>query len=331
MVNPDSGAIISAQPRDPRALAEHICSDTFGANAQVNIATIPNSRHLMFRVQASDNQYALKVICGEHAAWHAEILARRLMAELAVPRIAFSGRHNADVDYAFIEWVDGRSLAELLLEPNHPTVPIAFARAGDLLAQIHSLEEPEDNHNMAQAPKAARSFGGPDFFDYFEPHLRIISDRFGRELALLIQDALRPIAPSVEAHQRLAITHGDLQPKNLFVPKLGDGLNLIDWEFISFSPMWADLSQLLRHSPNNQVEGELESGYSSVQPMPINWRAFARAYDLVRICIGLSRPAWGGSDGGSDIENWVRFVRDLVRSVKGGGVHATYECASFLR
>ncbi len=177
MVNPDSGAIISAQPRDPRALAEHICSDTFGANAQVNIAAIPNSRHLMFRVRASDNQYALKVICGEHAAWHAEILARRLMAELAVPRIAFSGRHNADVDYAFIEWVDGRSLAELLLEPNHPTVPIAFARAGNLLAQIHSLKEPEDNHNMAQAPKAARSFGGPDFFDYFCDRLQLLSRR----------------------------------------------------------------------------------------------------------------------------------------------------------
>ena len=59
MVNPDSGAIISAQPRDPRVLAEHICSDTFGANAQVDIAAIPNSRHLIFRVQAGDNLYAL--------------------------------------------------------------------------------------------------------------------------------------------------------------------------------------------------------------------------------------------------------------------------------
>jgi hypothetical protein len=57
-----AGAIISAQPRDPRALAEHICSDTFGANAQVDNAAIPNSRHLIFRVQAGDNQYALKVI-----------------------------------------------------------------------------------------------------------------------------------------------------------------------------------------------------------------------------------------------------------------------------
>ena len=197
--------------------------------------------------------------------------------------------------------------------------------------QIHSLEKPGDNHNMTQAPKAARYFGAPDFFDYFEPHLRIISDRFGRELALLIQDALRPIATSVEAHQRLAITHGDLQPKNLIVSKLRDGLNLIDWEFISFSPMWADLSQLLRHSANRQVDGELESGYSTVRPMPVNWRAFARAYDLVRICMGLSRPALGGSDGGSDIENWVRFVRDLVRSVKDRGMHATYESASFLR
>ena len=284
----------------------------------------------MFRVQAV-NQYALKVICGEHAAWHAEMLARTLLANPAVPGIAFSGRHNADIDYAFIEWIDGRSLADLLVEPSHPTVPIAFARAGDLLAQIHSLEEPEDNHNMAKAPKAARYFGAPDFFDYFEPHLRIISDRFGRELALLIQDALRPIATSVEAHQRLAITHGDLQPKNLIVPKVRDGLSLIDWEFISFSPMWADLSQLLRHAPNNQVEGELESGYSSVQPMSINWRAFARAYDLVRICIGLSRPALEVTDGGSDIENWIRFVTDLVRSVKDGGMHATYESASFLR
>jgi aminoglycoside phosphotransferase (APT) family kinase protein len=189
----------------------------------------------MFRVQAV-NQYALKVICGEHAAWHAEMLARTLLANPAVPGIAFSGRHNADIDYAFIEWIDGRSLAQLLVEPSHPTVPIAFARAGDLLAQIHSLEEPEDNHNMAKAPKAARYFGAPDFFDYFEPHLRIISDRFGRELALSIQDALRPIATSVEAHQRLAITHGDLQPKNLIVPKVRDGLSLIDWEFISFSP-----------------------------------------------------------------------------------------------
>ena len=328
MVNPDSGAIISAQPHDPRALAEQICSDTFGANAQVDIAAIPNSRHLMFRVLTGDNQYALKVICSERAAWHAEILARKLFADPAVPRIAFSGRHNADGDYAFIEWVDGGSLAELLVEPNHPTVPIAFARAGDLLARMHSLEEPEDNHNMVQAPKTARYFGKPDFFDYFEPHLRVISDRFGRELTLLVQDALRPIATSVEAHQRFAITHGDLQPKNLIVPKLRDGLNLIDWEFISFSPIWADLSQLLRHSPNKQIEDELESGYSSVQPMPINWRAFARAYDLVRICTGLSQPA---ALGGSDIENWGRFVRDLVRSVKDGGVHTTYESASFLR
>jgi Ser/Thr protein kinase RdoA (MazF antagonist) len=331
MVNPDSGAIISAQPRNPRALAERICSETFGANAQVDIAAIPNSRHLMFRVRAGDNQYALKVICGEHAAWHAEILARKLLSSPAVPRVAFSGRHDADVDYAFIEWVDGRSLAGLLTESNQSATPIAFARAGDLLAQIHSLKEPEDSHNIAQAAKAARHFGEPDFFDYFEPHLRIISDRFGREIALPIQDALRPIAASVEARQRLAITHGDLQPKNLIVPKRRHGLNVIDWEFISFSPLWADLSQLLRHSPDRQVEGELETGYSSVRPMPVNWRAFARAYDLVRICIGLSRPASGDLDGGSDIENWVRFVRDLVRSLKDGGTQATYESTSFLR
>jgi Ser/Thr protein kinase RdoA (MazF antagonist) len=328
MVNPDSGAIISARPRDPRALVEQICSDTFGANALVDIAAIPNSRHLMFRVLTGDKQYALKVICGEHAAWHAEILARKLLADPAVPRIAFSGQHNANVDYAFIEWADGRSLAELLVEPNHSTVPIAFARAGNLLARIRSLEEPEDNHNMAQAPKAARHFGRPDFFDYFEPHLRVTSDRFGGELALLIQDVLRPVATSVDAHQRLAITHGDLQPKNLIVSKLRDGLKLIDWEFISFSPMWADLSQLLRHSPNSQVEGELESGYSSVRSMPVNWRVFARAYDLVRICSGLSRPP---ALAASDIENWGRFIRDLVRSVKDGGVHTTYESASFLR
>src|SRR6202035_5198250 len=109
---PDSGAINSAQPRDPRALAEHICSDTFGA-AQVDITPIPNARHLMFRVVTGDNKYALKVICGEHAAWHAEMLARKLLGDPAVPRIAFSGKHNADVDYAFIEWVDGGSLAEL--------------------------------------------------------------------------------------------------------------------------------------------------------------------------------------------------------------------------
>jgi hypothetical protein len=81
MVNPDSGAIISAQPRDPRALAEHICSDIFGANAQVDIAAIPNARHLMFRVVTLDNRYALKVICGEHAAWRAEILARKLVED----------------------------------------------------------------------------------------------------------------------------------------------------------------------------------------------------------------------------------------------------------
>jgi hypothetical protein len=35
-----------------------------------------------------------------------------------------------------------------------------------------TFEEPEDNHNMAQAPKTARHLGKPDFFDYFEPHLR---------------------------------------------------------------------------------------------------------------------------------------------------------------
>jgi Ser/Thr protein kinase RdoA (MazF antagonist) len=328
MVNPDSGAILSAQPRDPRALAEHICSDTFGTNAQVDIVAIPNSRHLMFRVLTDDNQYALKVICGEHAAWHAEMLARKLFADPAVPRIAFSGRHNADIDYAFIEWVEGESLAELLVEPSHPTVPIAFARAGDLLARIYSLGEPNDSHDMAQAPKAAGYFGRPDFFDYFEPHLRVISDRFGRELALQIQDALRPIATSVEAHLRPVIANGDLQPKNLIVSMLGNGLSLIDWEFISFSPIWADLSQLLRHSPSKQVEGELESGYSSVQPMPINWRAFARAYDLVRICTGLSQPP---ALGGLDIENWGRFVGELVWSVRDGGVHTTYESASFLR
>jgi len=140
---------------------------------------------------------------------------------------------------------------------HHPTVPVAFARAGCLLAQIHCLEEPHDSHNMAQAPKAARDFGKPDFFDHFEPHLRVISDRFGRQLALAIQDALRPIATSVEAYRKHAISHGDLQPKNSIVPKLRDSPSLIDWEFISLSPMWADLSQLLRHAPNRQIEDEI--------------------------------------------------------------------------
>jgi hypothetical protein len=106
------------------------------------------------------NQYALKAICGEHAAWHAEILARRLFADPAVPRIAYSGRHNADVDYAFMEWVDGGSLAELLAKPNHPTVPVVFARAGAPLVQIHSLDEPQDRHNMAKRQRPRAASGG---------------------------------------------------------------------------------------------------------------------------------------------------------------------------
>jgi len=220
-----------------------------------------------------------------------------------------------------MEWIDGRSLAKLLADADNDIVDQVFACAGRQLAVIHQLDVSEYRPRIAVNPVASDT---P--IRNLERHLNLVSNKFGRQLSDEIVGTVRLFAEEVASYRELVIAHGDYQPKNLLRSSNDDELYILDWELLSLSSKWADLSQLLRHAPNENAVSAFQSGYSCWCPLPPNWQQLARVFDLIRLSMGIAR-----SPESSDLPDWVRLVQELVRSVRDSSAPSTYEAAAFLR
>jgi Ser/Thr protein kinase RdoA (MazF antagonist) len=134
---------------------------------------------------------------------------------------------------------------------------------------------------------------GADPARWLEAHLG--APWFGR-LPRAEREALRAVgrrARELAARgQRVALVHGDLNPKNLLVdPATGGVTGVLDWEFAYAGAPLADVGNLLRFETDPVFTGAVAGGYAERAPdVPADWVEVARALDLMALVDLAARP-----------------------------------------
>jgi 5-methylthioribose kinase len=152
-----------------------------------------------------------------------------------VPAVLFSDEANYVLA---IEEITGATLWKSSLLAGHCDLAVA-ARAGELLAQIHSRSHAEPALAKGFQRKASRH---EDSFDQLriDPYWRTVARRHP-DLA----PAIEGIIAAMEA-QPLALVHGDYSPKNIFVKPDGD-LVILDAEVAHWGDPTFDVGFCLNH------------------------------------------------------------------------------------
>jgi aminoglycoside phosphotransferase (APT) family kinase protein len=104
-------------------------------------------------------------------------------------------------------------------------------------------------------------------------------------LAAADRSGLRAVARQARAAaatSRIALVHGDFNPKNLLVdPATGGVTGVLDWEFAYAGAPLADLGNLLRFEQDPVFAGAVTGAYADRAPdVPDDWLEIARALDL---------------------------------------------------
>ena len=111
--------------------------------------------------------------------------------------------------------------------------------------------------------------------------------------------------------RRVALVHGDLNPKNLLVdPATGGVTGVLDWEFAHAGAPLADAGNLLRFETDQDFTAALATGYAERAPdVPADWVEVARALDLMALVELAARPEPNPVVGGA-----CRLLRATARS-----------------
>ena len=223
---------------------------------------------------------------------------------VSIPAIVATGILHQNHHYLIMEYVAGASLSSILVGKAQYPIATAFEEAGNALGLIHQASNLQYSNKLSYAPLTVLEIDQPDFTDTFIQSANIIRNRFGAKLYQAIVQAVKSVEAFIgDEPLEQTIIHGDYQPKNLIFSESGKISSIIDWELMGLGHPLSDLAQILRYAYSDHLEDSLTEGYAAIRPLPINWRIFARYYDLVRVCSGLSRN--GTSE---DALLWLEFV-----------------------
>jgi Ser/Thr protein kinase RdoA (MazF antagonist) len=105
-------------------------------------------------------------------------------------------------------------------------------------------------------------------------------------LAVAERSGLRAVArrarDAAAVTSRIALVHGDFNPKNLLVdPATGGVTGVLDWEFAYAGAPLGDVGNLLRFEQDPVFTGAVAGAYADRAPdVPADWLELARALDL---------------------------------------------------
>ena len=110
---------------------------------------------------------------------------------------------------------------------------------------------------------------------------------------------------------RVALVHGDLNPKNLLVdPATGGVTGVLDWEFAYAGAPLGDVGNLLRFETDPDFTGAVAAGYTERAPdVPADWLGLARALDLMALVELATR-----TDGNPVVDGARRLLRATARA-----------------
>lgn len=110
---------------------------------------------------------------------------------------------------------------------------------------------------------------------------------------------------------RVALVHGDFNPKNLLVdPATGGVTGVLDWEFGYAGAPLADVGNLLRFETDREFTAAVAAGYAERAPdVPADWVEVARALDLMAVIDLAARP-----DPNPAVDGARRLLRATARA-----------------
>lgn len=111
--------------------------------------------------------------------------------------------------------------------------------------------------------------------------------------------------------RRVALVHGDLNPKNLLVdPATGGVTGVLDWEFAYAGAPLGDVGNLLRFETDPDFTAAVAAGYVERAPdVPAGWLEVARALDLMALVELATHP-----DPNPVVDGARRLLRATARS-----------------
>ncbi|HOD54274.1 MAG TPA: aminoglycoside phosphotransferase family protein [Candidatus Cloacimonadota bacterium] len=242
----------------------------------------------------SHEKYVLRILPQQDESCRKELLISQYLNEvIPIPEIYYTNETCTIIDkpYQIVEFIEGISLAQYLMEGNELSSELTESIA-EKSALIHrTIYEKEGSIN-------AQFEIGDDFppiktwYDFFLSHLA--GERLGETLKNeVISDVKRFRDEFDEVCSYFVLSHGDFRPENMLVFN-GKLQALIDWEYALSAPVYFDTGQFFRYSElfPRKTERLYVSAYNAnaLYPMAKDWRLKGRLMDCVNLLSLLNLP-----------------------------------------
>ncbi|MFZ4099454.1 MAG: phosphotransferase family protein, partial [Chlamydiia bacterium] len=276
--------------------------------------------NLNVRVDLSEHKepLLLRLYVRDADAVHRERrIAELIGSRVPVPRVYSVGEYGS-YRYAIVEFVQGRSLRDLILR--HAGFPMeeVLAECGRLLARLQEFSFPHSGFFDGEL-NVLEPLSREGFLALVEECLR--NDDVRRTLGL---EVTQEISNAVHRHKDLipdpmqhTLVHGDFDPANILVQQVGSVWQvsaILDWEFAFSGPWLCDVANMLRYA--HRVPPVFEKAFlSGLQeagvPLPDGWRITTDLSNLFSLLDCLARGAQP-----RQAHDIVGLIRELVARLR---------------
>ncbi|WP_165482711.1 phosphotransferase family protein [Legionella gresilensis] len=245
----------------------------------------------------NSNPYILRLYLRDpEASYREQQLSLLLKAKLPIPEIYFIG-HYQDYQFAFIEYLPGITLRDLLLRKQTFNVEHLMFTLGTMAAQIHAHIFPKPGFfnrqlQIIQAPKSSYSEYGKECLENEQVILTLDSKLISKITFYL--NYLDLFFPSADEK---CLVHGDFDPANILVSeenKQWKISGILDWEFAFSGSRLFDIANMLRyaHYMPPSFQSSFLKGLSLSYTLPKHWQTSVKLLNLLSLldCLTRSRP-----------------------------------------
>jgi len=229
------------------------------------------------------------------AAEREQSLGTLLLPAIPVPHVLKAGDYQ-DYRFAITDCIPGITLRDLLLSDEPYDVGTIMFNVGTMLAKIGTHEFPAAGF-FDQYLKIITPLSQQYYLQYAKEllHNKIVIERLGDAAVTNIKLLFGKYAHLFPTEHERHLVHGDFDPANILVTKVGNDWQIsciIDWEFSFSGSVLSDVANMLRYAhqmPAAYEEEFLHGLKSRGIELPENWRITADLLNLLSLLDCLVR------------------------------------------
>ena len=210
--------------------------------------------NLNVRVDLSTQKtpFLLRVYVRDADAVHRERkLAELVASRVPVPRFYSVGEYES-YHYAIVEFIEGKSLRDLILRQADFAMDEVMRECGHLLARLQEFSFPHSGFFDAEL-NVSEPFSREGFLGFVEECLRHddVQSSLGLEVTKEISHAVHRHKELIPDPKQHTLVHGDFDPANILVRQVGSAWKvsaILDWEFAFSGPWLCDVANMLRYA-----------------------------------------------------------------------------------